>query len=107
MATIESYVTPQRLYRYRSLENFNREIGAIEEGYLYCLAYEDLNDPMEGLFSSSLMLRKRGNYRAIRDAIIDSISLFVIARLTMLSMKSCAYVRLNCFSAASIPTGLS
>jgi len=26
---------------------------AIEEGYLFCAAYRDLNDPMEGLFSSS------------------------------------------------------
>ena len=71
MATIQSYVTPQRLYRYRSLENFDREIKAIEQGYLYCSRFEDLNDPMEGLFSSSQMLRKSENYRAIKDAIVD------------------------------------
>lgn len=72
MATIESYVKPARLYRYRSVANLDREIDAIEKGYLFCAAYKDLNDPMEGFFTSSRLLRKGQNYRAIKNAIIDA-----------------------------------
>jgi hypothetical protein len=72
MATIESYVQPPRLYRYRSLEEFDRELQAIEEGYLYCAAYATLNDPMEGLFSSSQNLRESEDHRAIRASIADN-----------------------------------
>jgi len=45
---------------------------AIEEGYLFCAAYRDLNDPMEGLFSSSKLLRESEDYRTIRDSIRDN-----------------------------------
>jgi hypothetical protein len=71
MATIELFVTPQRLYRYWSLNDYERELDAIEDGYLYCSAYEDLNDPMEGLFTSIRLLRKSANRRAIRDAVVN------------------------------------
>lgn len=50
----------------------NRELAAIVEGYLYCAAYTDLNDPMEGLFSSSELLRRSEDYRRIRNAIADN-----------------------------------
>src|SRR5437667_3269872 len=53
MATIESYVQPRRLYRYRSIANLDRELDSILKGYLYCSPYMKLNDPMEGLFTSS------------------------------------------------------
>jgi hypothetical protein len=72
MATIKHYVKPQRIYRYRSLRDLDREIDAIEQGYLYCAPYTDLNDPMEGLFSSSHLLRESEDYRAIRTAIRDN-----------------------------------
>lgn len=72
MATIESYVQPRRLYRYRSLANIDREIDAITAGYLYCSPYMNLNDPMEGLFTSSSLLKKSANYRAVRNAIRDN-----------------------------------
>src|ERR1700693_5168873 len=74
MATIESYVQPPRLYRYRSLRprrRFDRELEAIEAGYLFCAAYNTLNDPIEGLFSSSKLLRESEDYRAIRKSIRD------------------------------------
>src|SRR5258708_37821977 len=70
-AHIKSYVTPYRLYRYRSLEEFEREIDAIEKGYIYCSAYMDLNDPMEGLFSSGSELRSKTKYHAIRNSIVS------------------------------------
>lgn len=71
MATIKSYLTPPRLYRYRSQKHFEREIEAIEEGYLFCAAYLYLNDPMEGLFTTSKLFRKTQDHRTTRDAIID------------------------------------
>ena len=72
MATIKSYVEPSRLYRYRSLGEFDREMEAIERGYLFCAAYRTLNDPMEGLFTSSKLLRESEDYRTIRDSIRDN-----------------------------------
>jgi hypothetical protein len=72
MATIKSYVEPSRLYRYRSLKEFDREMEAIERGYLFCAAYRTLNDPMEGLFTSSKLLRESEDYRTIRDSIRDN-----------------------------------
>src|ERR1700733_11607860 len=72
MAKIESYVRPQWLYRYRSLEHFERELEAIEQSYLYCAAFHQLNDPMEGTFTSSRLLKKSEEYRAIRNAVIDN-----------------------------------
>jgi hypothetical protein len=72
MASIESYVQPRRLYRYRSLTDLDREIDAIVNGYLYCSPYMKLNDPMEGLFTSSTLFKKSANYRAIRSAIRDN-----------------------------------
>jgi hypothetical protein len=72
LATIERYVEPRRLYRYRGTADLDREINAITESYLYCAAYEDLNDPMEGRFISSGRLRRSAKYRAIRKAIIDT-----------------------------------
>ena len=72
MATIKSYVEPSRLYRYRSLRALDREMEAIEDGYLFCAAYRTLNDPMEGLFSSSKLLRESDDYRTIRDSIRDN-----------------------------------
>ena len=72
MANIESYVQPRRLYRYRSLADLDRELDAISKGYLFCSPYMNLNDPMEGLFTSSSLLKKSDNYRVIRNAIRDN-----------------------------------
>ena len=72
MATIQSYVQPSRLYRYRTLEYYDREIAAIEQGYLFCAPFTALNDPMEGLFSSSRHLRETGRHREIRESILEN-----------------------------------
>jgi hypothetical protein len=71
VAEIQQYVRPQMLYRYRSVMNLDRELEAIEGGYVFCAPYDDLNDPMEGLFSSSRRVRESENYRAFRSAIRD------------------------------------
>jgi len=72
MATIERYVQPPRLYRYRSVEELDRELKAIEEQYLYCAAFGKLNDPMEGLFSTSRTVRESAKHRAIRASIREN-----------------------------------
>ena len=69
MATIENYVRPKRLYRYRSLEHIDRELNAIEESYLYCSPYIKLNDPMEGRYFSTKRLKSSTKYREIHDEI--------------------------------------
>lgn len=72
MATIERYVQPPRLYRYRSLREFDREMEAIEQSYIFCADFKSLNDPMEGLYSSSQNLRESDDYRAVRQSIADN-----------------------------------
>jgi len=64
--------TARRLYRYRSLEKFDQETEAIEQGYLFCSAYDKLNDPMEGRFTSSRRFRANPDHSAIREAIIEN-----------------------------------
>jgi hypothetical protein len=74
MATIDQ-VQPQKLYRYRSLRSlkrFERELKALEEGHIFCAAYDTLNDPMEGVFRSSKVFRESDNYRDTRRAIVDN-----------------------------------
>jgi hypothetical protein len=71
LAEIGSYVKLRKLYRYRAIEKLTRELDAIEQGYLYCSPYSQLNDPMEGVFSSSEILRNSANYRTVRNAIRD------------------------------------
>lgn len=70
MATIESYVQPLNLYRYRPLGTFDQEMDAIEHGYLYCTTSRNLNDPMEGRFASSRKFRSSENYPDDKSAII-------------------------------------
>jgi hypothetical protein len=72
MAKVERYVQPPRLYRYRSLKELDRELEAIEDGYLFCADYGKLNDPMEGLFSSSRNFRESTDYRAVLQSIRDN-----------------------------------
>jgi Protein of unknown function (DUF2971) len=66
MATIQNYAIPRRLYRYRSLENFDREMDSIERTYLYCA-----RDPMEGYYGSSKVLRESDELDDVREAILD------------------------------------
>ena len=69
MASVRSFVKPLRLFRFRSLEEIDRELSAIEHCYIHCSSYDDLNDPMEGLFSSSRTLKESEGYRALRNEI--------------------------------------
>lgn len=52
-------LTPERIYRYRTLDDrfcddeqsfFEREIDAIENSYLYAASFKSMNDPMEAFY---------------------------------------------------------
>ena len=72
MATIETYAKPTELYRYRSLKKSNRELEAIEQKFLYCSAFDTLNNPMDGMFRSHPRLRLHDNYSAVIDFIFEN-----------------------------------
>jgi hypothetical protein len=51
MAEIRNYIVPRKLYQYRSIDNIDRELETIDEAYLFCSAYKDMNDPMGCIWS--------------------------------------------------------
>lgn len=58
-----------RAFKFRSLENLDRVLGMIRSGDVWCAKWQDLNDPMEGLYfydSGDDRLRERQITRAIR-----------------------------------------
>ncbi len=82
MATIETFAKPIRLYRYRPLGSrqaaggkiradpviIEREISSVEQGYIFCPSYPEMNDPMEGLYASTQKVRAISDYhRFVRD----------------------------------------
>lgn len=60
-------LTPDKIYRYRSLGNLKRELLAIEEGYVYCSKFDDLNDPMEGAYDLNPKDRRGPRSTSVRD----------------------------------------
>lgn len=87
MATVETYALPTWLYRFRSLSGhgqknalnetkFERELQAIEKGYVYCPTYRNMNDPMEGFYRTSGLLRTKEGYDEFsRSVLTDKLSL--------------------------------
>lgn len=82
MATIETFAKPTWLYRYRSLrrpgaqgdgpadqDRLERELSAIEEGYIYCSTFKEMNDPMEGFYRSSSRARQDAEYDRFADRV--------------------------------------
>jgi hypothetical protein len=72
MAKVLPNINPSSLYRYRSLEKFEREIAAIESANLWCAAYKTLNDPMEGLYNVSKQLRESNRYQKTKTLIANN-----------------------------------
>lgn len=71
MAQIVTYARPSRLFRYRRIgkETIDRELKAIEEGYIFCAGHTTMNDPMEGGHRLSAMLSKRQNSQAVKERV--------------------------------------
>ncbi len=84
-ATIETYARPTVLYRYRSFDvgtledsgnsaannkNLQREIEALLEGYIFCAPYNEMNDPMEGLYRSSRKASQHPEYHRFIEQLL-------------------------------------
>ena len=81
MAKIETYARPTTIYRYRPLSRskaqnpraeeklIEQEIKPLEEKYIYCSTYRDMNDPMEGFFNASRRVQSRPDYNDTVDLI--------------------------------------
>jgi hypothetical protein len=64
MADIKIYAKPSYLYRYRPLgDKTEREIKALIDGYIYCPAFSDMNDPMEGSHRISARFNDNPRFR--------------------------------------------
>lgn len=73
MAGVHVFAIPNTLYRYRSLANFDREVETIAQNYIYCGAFSNLNDPMEGVFDLGGTFARTRAGRDARKA-IDAMS---------------------------------
>ena len=86
MATISQPILPTRLYRYRgfarSAQAIDQELDAIEKNYIYCSEFSGMNDPMEGFFRPSKLLKGRDAYKDVTRDIVSSKSAIGIASLT-------------------------
>lgn len=76
MAILQSPIVPTRLHRYRAFtrgpQAIDEEIDSILQRYIYCANFLRMNDPMEGYYRSSALLRKHEKYKEIRREITDS-----------------------------------
>ncbi len=83
MAEVRAPIVPSRIYRYRSLTRsptaLDEEIDSIENNYLYCPEFTRMNDPMEGFFRPSRLLRGEANYKKIVREITNTKSRIGIA----------------------------
>jgi hypothetical protein len=83
LANLELPILPSRLHRYRSLTRNRRavdeEIDSIVNNYIYCSDFSHMNDPMEGFYRPSELLKGSDDYRAIVKEITASKSVFGIA----------------------------
>jgi hypothetical protein len=86
MAEVQRPIVPSRLYRYRSLtrsaDAVQQEINSILKKYLYCSEFTRMNDPMEGFYRPSKILRGKSDYKGIVRQITDSKSGVGIACFT-------------------------
>jgi hypothetical protein len=86
MAVLAPPILPLHLYRYRSLGSngsfLGREIDALKQSYIWCSTFSNLNDPMEGFYSPSALLKAKNDYRDIAQAIYRSKINFGIAALS-------------------------
>ncbi len=82
MATIETYALPTWLYRFRSLSGRRKigllsepklelELQALEQGQIFCATYRKMNDPMEGFYRTSGLLRTKEGYDDFSRAVLN------------------------------------
>lgn len=82
MGEIKTYAQPTWIYRYRSLrtdrttgracpKQLEREIGSLLAGKIYCPQYTKMNDPMEGFYRASSLIRDHAQYSAFITDVRD------------------------------------
>jgi hypothetical protein len=68
MVSLQLPILPGRLHRYRSLTRdaaaLDQEVDSIVNNYIWCSNFLKMNDPMEGFFRSSKLLKSRPDYKA-------------------------------------------
>jgi hypothetical protein len=82
MAKIDTYATPSRLYRYRSIsgDKIFRELKAIKEKYVYGSSIDELNDPMEGMHRvSALFSKKIGSSKKLAEIRVARLDLGIVS----------------------------
>lgn len=83
MADIKIYAKPSYLYRYRPLGiKAEREIKALIDGYIYCPAFSDMNDPMEGSHRISARFQDNPNSEKSRNRVQATLSNMGIASMS-------------------------
>lgn len=69
MANLQLPIVPSRLHRYRSLSRsakaIDEEIESIIKNYIYCSDFSRMNDPMEGFYRPSKLLKGSEDYKSI------------------------------------------
>src|SRR4051794_20626854 len=69
MAVLLKPIVPSRLFRFRSLNRaegaVQQEIDSIQKKYLYCPPFTQMNDPMEGFYRPSQILRGKSDFKDI------------------------------------------
>jgi len=67
-------VKPTSLFRYRSLakDAVENELSSIQNDYLWCSPFTELNDPMEGSYEASFRLKKLGHFLDVKAKIFDA-----------------------------------
>lgn len=83
MASIEIYAKPMHLYRYRPLgEHAQREVDALEGGYIYCPSFADMNDPLEATHRMSARYLKNPRADKRQAEILTALQTMEIASMS-------------------------
>ena len=83
MAEIKIYAKPSHLHRYRPLgDKCDREVRALLQGYIYCPAFCEMNDPMEGAHRMSARFLENANSEKSRERVQAALHKMGIASLS-------------------------
>ena len=82
MAELKIYAKPSSLYRYRRLgDHAAQEVRALREGYIFCAAYVQMNDPMEGMHRLSSRLIGKATSTKSQQRVQDALDTMGIASM--------------------------
>lgn len=86
MAELKIYAKPSSLYRYRPLgQKTERELRALQDGYIFCPAFSEMNDPMEGVHRLSTRFAENASGEKSRTRIQSALENMGIASMSEVS----------------------